>query len=240
MNKRENNKVSMYQAVDAVFNTHKESINSFEPLADAVNRYRGAIADILQRDRVHTDTTIGVTAAKRKTEADMIDKVMFVGNGLNALGVKTGNEPLKAETGATRSDLYHARDNDLLQYGRKIHELAKGYADELTPYGITAEVIENLNAATAQVQAAIEAQTRKMAEGKSARSLLTEGFTTADAILKTEIDTLIELVKVKDVELYNLYQAVRVIKDHGVVHHHKDPASPEAAVPAQEVLENAV
>lgn len=47
---------------------------------------------------------------------------------------------------------------------------------------------------------------------------MTEVMDTARGILKTELDTLIELVKDKDRELYDQYRAVRGIKDLGGSH----------------------
>jgi predicted transcriptional regulator len=53
----------------------------------------------------------------------------------------------------------------------------------------------------------------KAAESKAARAALTQQFQEVDEILKEDIDTLMELMKQRNKEFYNQYQAARVIKD---------------------------
>jgi hypothetical protein len=65
---------------------------------------------------------------------------------------------------------------------------------------------------------------------------LYKAFNATDEILKGELDILIDLVKTKYTDLYNHYQAVRVIKDLGG--HSSGKSKDDSAV--EEVVEEEI
>jgi hypothetical protein len=56
----------------------------------------------------------------------------------------------------------------------------------------------------------------KTHESHIARTNLDTAFDNADEILKDELDTFMELVRTKNNDFYNQFQAARVVKDLGI------------------------
>lgn len=218
MQRRETNQVTMMQSVVTVFGEHQETVKSYEPIAESSTRLEQSVVTVEACDREYTEITTGITTAKRNAKSAVVELTLHVSRALNALAVKTGNEPLKAETHISRSRLNQSRESVMMQYCIRISGISREYAEELNPYGITSDTIGQLDAAIEQMKAAIAEQVIKAAERKTARKRLTEAVNTALRILKTELDTLIELVKEKDRELYDHYMAVRGIRNLGGGH----------------------
>ena len=218
MQRRETNQVTMIQAVLTVLHGHGETVSSYEPIDDTSRRLEEAVATIQERDRDYTEIATGVTAAKKTAEAAMVEQALHLARALNAHAVKTGNEPLSAETKVSRSGLTQHRESETIQYCIRIGELARDHAEELSVYAITPDTVAELDGAIDRMKTAVADQVKKAAEKKTARLRLTEAIDTAMGMVKSELDTLIELVKDRDGDLYDEYRAVRAIKDLGHTH----------------------
>jgi hypothetical protein len=225
MNKHENNKVSMYQSVNAVLECHGEAVDGLAPLKAAVDKYRESITTLQKRDSVYTATTAGITAAKKNAVEELADKALVCAKALHAMSVASGNEQLKVETKITRSKMIRGRISSLQQRAVRIIFLTEEHADALTEYGIDAAIVADLKAALEYLESTTGEQARKIAEHKAARTQLTGAFDVTNHILKDELDSLMLVVKEKNADFYDQYKAARVIRDLGGSHSVKQPAT---------------
>ncbi|MBN1576448.1 MAG: hypothetical protein JW913_07850 [Chitinispirillaceae bacterium] len=239
MNRHENNKFLMYGAAQAVCKKHRETIDSMPPLVEAVKSFDDSIPVIVQRDNEYVGISAGAASAKNAAYEVLYDKLLQTKDALFVYGRKSDNEQLKAECGISHSDVKHLRENTMLQLCVRIAGLAKTYAKELEPYGITAGDIESLEKAMDQYNLMLDDFQQKTAESKGAREMLYQAFQYTDEILKKDIDTMVGLLRTKDIDFYNEYQAARTIKDYGQSRSSQDETE-EAAEPKEkeDVAEN--
>ena len=229
MNNREKNKLTMLQAIEAVINKNRETINSLPLLAEAVARFITVIAEILLRNKEFEGVKMGAVAAKNNALDDLIEHVFSVGNAIYAFGEKTGNERFKSTVILSVSGINRMRETDIAQYCSKIADLIKACPADLTADGVLAARIEAFNKALDAYQEQSDARQVKAAESMAARKALHECFDKADEILNKELDTLIEVVKTVNEDFYNQYKAARTIHDLGHGHARKDKKAGETA-----------
>lgn len=218
MQRQEINQVTMLESVITVLAEHQETVNAFAPLAEVYPRLEASVAEVKECDREYTEISTGLTVAKMVAETAMVEKAMHVARAMSVLSVKTGNEPLRAETDVTANGLLRMRQTRTLQYCTRLSGIAREYVEELAVYGVTGEMLDELDAAIEQVKSAVADQVNRNAQQKTARLRLSDTLESARAILKSELDFLIELVKVRDPSLYDQYKAVRGVRNLGKRH----------------------
>ncbi|HMA64781.1 MAG: hypothetical protein ACM31E_11375 [Fibrobacterota bacterium] len=214
MNKTEKNKVTMYYAVNAVLANHQASIDSFAPLADAVTSFRKYLNEIMERAQ-ESAGTVGATASKNNALDDMTERTYHISNALYTFGRRTNNEEIKGVSKLSLSDIYHLRENELVQYCARILTLAQTNAEALAPYTITAEMITTLGQTIDTYRHHADSKDTRFAGSKAAREVLFNLFANADELLREDIDTMVELLKNNNNDFYNQYNAARTIKDIG-------------------------
>ncbi len=230
MNANEKNRISMYLAVIAVLEQHKELITTIPALVEIIGQFDTLVADIIARDQKHETITAGVIAEKNGILDTMAATTLRFAKALYALGRKTGNEQLKEECDVTMSDLMHRRQVETEQYCLRIAELAGTHAADLEAYGIAAGEIEEFVKATEAYREATDTRDRKFTESKATHQVMHNMFKKADDILKEDLDTILETLREKDPDFYLQYKAARNIHDLGGSHSSKEQRSPETEV----------
>jgi hypothetical protein len=228
MTRNEVNHLNMFNTVDAVFQQHTETINSMPALAESLVTFRDYLKLIRERDNAHSSIKAGAVATKNNSGEVATRLVKETMDALYTLGRKTGNEQLKAECDKTWSELSHLRQGTFLQLCTRIAGLARTYAADIAPFGISAADIDSLDRAITLFTAHVSTVQQKSAESVAAREALSTLFKKADDILKEDIDTMMDIVKSRDVEFYNQYKAARSIRNYGM-HHTTKEEKPEVA-----------
>ena len=215
MNSHEKNKMSMFNAVEAVINKYKEIVDAIPPLAEAITKFRQSMAEIFKRNDEYLGVTEGAVAAKNNSLDDLVERAFRLGTALYALGRKTDNEQFKSAGDMSITDITHMREPDIEQYCSKIAVLARASATELADFKVTAEEMDAFDKALDTYQQLVDSKDAKAAESKAARKALYECFDKTDEILTEDIDTIVELAKISNPDFYEQYQAARTIRDLG-------------------------
>ncbi|MBN1575508.1 MAG: hypothetical protein JW913_03095 [Chitinispirillaceae bacterium] len=239
MNRHESNKMNMFRAVDAVLVQHQSTIDGIQAFTEAAARYRDLVHGIEQSDSEYLYGTEGVTAAKNSATNDVIDRTIPVVNALHALGRKTGDEQLKAETRITESELKHYRREELERRCTHIADLAQAHTADIAAYGITGEMVDAYRKSLETLRLQSDTQQRKIAGSRAAREMLYGKFDATDEVLREDLDRLIEPVKTMNIDFYHQYQAARVIIDHAGRSPKNDStqeAEPSSAAPSIETV----
>ncbi|MGD8778325.1 MAG: hypothetical protein PVH88_05115 [Ignavibacteria bacterium] len=224
MNKHEENLLSMFNAVDVLLQENSSTIEAIPMITTSHEKFTGVINDIRNKDNELNSVAAGKTAGKENAEDDMIDAIIPVTSVIYAYAKINNLEDLKAVVKVTPSSLKLLRDNDLLNRAKFINDKVAELITELVDYGITEEILSQLNS---KVQAYIDALADKetgFAERSAARKNLSSLFDKANEILKEELDNLMELFRESNIDFYNQYISARVIKDLGVTKSKEEPA----------------
>lgn len=213
MNKREENKYSMYKGVEKVLDENASVITPMTAFNDSVKSFKSILQQISDKDNQYRTVSKGATATKDNAEDDLIEIILKVASSAYVYGRKTKNESLKALCKVTPSELRQMRDTVLLQKGKDLYSKVNPVIGSLNTYGITAAIMTDLQNKTNTFESTLGSKESKFADSKASRQDLGKLFDDADDILKEEIDTFMDVIKEANVSFYNKYQAARVIKD---------------------------
>jgi len=213
MTKREENRYSMYRAVDKVLSDNQSVVDGLPALAESVSDFRQTMQDISDQDNVYKTVTGGATDAKNTAEETLIETMVSLSGALSAYGRKTGDDRSRSLSQFSESDLILMRDSDLVQKGKNLLETLQQNESGLTHFGVTSAMIADFLNRLTFYEEALGRKDSKFAESKAARRKLKELFSKANEILKEEVDQMMELIRVSNSGVYNQYEAARVIKD---------------------------
>jgi len=207
------NKLGMYNGVITLLNK-PENTESLSPAAiEAKNDLENKVTEINDKENEKSSATSGKTRAKKLAANRLIEQVMVVSGALLAWSVDNDNPEVQAISNLTRSYLKKIRDNELDLKGKQIYNLAQQHIDNSSNYGINAESLTELQQLSDTYHMALGEQESSMANRVSAGASMATLFQEADEILKLRLDSLMETVKPNNQDLYDAYNAARVIKD---------------------------
>ncbi|MBN2546178.1 MAG: hypothetical protein JXB50_10305 [Spirochaetes bacterium] len=217
MTKKENNKYAMYKSLLTVLDENREKINAIEGLKIISTELVDIIVKINEIDNRYKNLSKGAADNKYNSKDILIAALLKTANVLYVYAKRTDNFPLKEQSDLTESGLKKGRDNELLQKAKTTIENAKKNSVEITSlHKDFNEDLKKLEELLTGFEDSISNQSSKSTEKQASREALTEGFKKADDIIKEQLDPLIELIREKDIDLYNQYYAARTIKDLGV------------------------
>jgi hypothetical protein len=215
MTKSEQNKFSMYRAIESILEDFKESIDAKPMLKDSTDNFKKVLQEFMDKDNTYLNVKKGTTADKESAEEKLIEELMVKAGVLFVHARKTDNGNLKALSQVTRSGLQQLRDPELLQKAKSILENFRDNLEELKKSGMTDQSLTDLEGVVKNYEDAVNKKDSKQAEGKASRKDLKDLFSEVDDILKNDLDRLIEMVRTDNADFYNRYKAARSIKDLG-------------------------
>jgi len=213
MTKREENRVTMFKAVQHFLRQNLEKLSVIPVFAEVLETLDQSIDDIDARNDEHQTVAEGATDQKRDAEEELVAETVALCRPAYTYAKRAGNRELQARFKVTESELDHLRDTELLNRVQSLNDLLEEHQEDLAGYGVTPEKI---TAHREQVDAYRQALGNKEALSAvkvAARDALTDAIARTNEILKEEIDPLMALFRTTDKQFYDQYHAVRVIKD---------------------------
>lgn len=219
LHKSQENKYSMFLTL-AAFLTTKESVvnlisefkNSFEDFKDVIHQ--------LEEKALRKNTSVaGKTEAKTSHRTELEDALTEVAAGLKAFGSKKKLHDVYAIANQiTKSFLEKIRDSELAIQVNKITELTEANAAEISEYGVSSDMTENLKNKKKLYVDAMDNKSVGVSSRSEAGKSLEELFAEAFHIVSNELDSFANNLKSKQYEFYKEYYAARKIKRIGVRH----------------------
>lgn len=214
MNKREENKYTMYNTVQAVLGDNRQIVDTVPLFAESVDEFNETLQTIGGLDNHYQSVSDGATAAKYAAKDALIDVIMQVSGPTSVYARRSKDENLLALSQSAESLYrYILRDTELLHRARLVASRISELQSELEPYGVTAERVNALNAAIEGYAEALGGRESKAASAVAARGGLSKAMDEADEILKEEIDAFMGMFKQSQPAFSDQYWAARVIKD---------------------------
>ena len=235
MNKKLENKLTMYEGLLTLLQANSAKTQSVGGFADAVNEFV-AVIDGLKTKSIEVDgAAVGKTSVKHGAEDELVAALLPVCSALFVFGRKQGVYEIKERINTTEAKLRAMRDTEFASFGNAAADMAAENAKGIEPFGITAEKIADLKTKAQAYSAAIGERESSVADRKGARGSMHELFDRADDLLSEELDRFIEMLRPVETELYNKYFAARVIKDTGIRHRVNGAVQEQAAPEAVKV-----
>ena len=211
MNTNQEDKFSMYYVVKDVCETYQDTWITNAVFAATYNLWSEKIPLIETNRDAQTLQTTGITTDKGAKRAAMTDKALFIANRLQSYANVTNNPELFESIKYSASDLKKARDTDIVGICNTILARATAKAAAIETYGVTAEMIADLQTVITTYSETLAKPKVAKAQTKTATENLAKLFKEADDIFTKRLDLDIELFKASKPEFYSQYKTARII-----------------------------
>jgi hypothetical protein len=229
MNDKQENKFTMYEAVTSLLDANTAKTSSMSAFATTLDSFKDILAAISEKNIQKNTATVGKTTLKNQQQADLIASTVPIAGALFALGTATNDPRIQALGDMKKGDLLKLRDTELNDVITNIKNLADSYAAALVPYGVTPVAIAALETKLTAYDAALGSKEASFSTKVAAGTVLSDLFDDADAILKDQLDRMMEMFAPTDQQFYLEYKSAREIKDLG--HRFNEPAEPTPPTP---------
>ena len=214
MLKKQQNRLSMFEAVHSYLKENESAFAGTSELVDAMNTLRAKIDGIIEVEDLRSNVSKGRTSLKNETRNAAITSGNALAGAMYALGKKTKNVTLVDKANVTISALDSMRDIELVLFLNSTKELAMSYLQELSGFGITAEKFEEFKQKFNLYFEALSARESSRATRMSALRTLAANFTETEELLKS-INKLVESYRTSNKQFFNGYIAARSVRDVG-------------------------
>lgn len=215
MKNAQENKLSMYYAVQKVCNANTSVWSGLPGFVTAFNGFESNIIKIKSAIEVQETKLKGIALKKEQLEDLMIDKALEVANAVFAYATDQSDLALKEKMNFTRSEFKRTRDSVVVEKCRLIHDEANVIIGSLASYGITPATLTTLTTRINDFSGNVAAPRTSITERKGATSELVELFAENDLILKSKLDKLMEQFKTTQPKFHKLFFNARIIVDLG-------------------------
>ncbi len=213
MNKRQENKLSMYTGIVALLEREQGITASLAPMAGPIAEFKSTVNEINAMHQQRSVVRAGKTQKKSQARKALIGAMMPMTTALNIMAKMTDNAELQTISALRKSKLEKMRDTLLVNQAGIIHSQAVQYLPDLAAYRVTETMTKDLADKQAAFKQTLGEQETSMARKTSATGSLAELFGEADDLLVEKLDFFMTLFKDDQAAFYGEYKAARVIKD---------------------------
>ena len=202
----------MYKAVyNYLIDTNPSIIDKMPLMEEAIINLGKNIDDIKFFSENQQESRKGYRATKNVTKEDVVNTIFVLSGQVKSYAVNTNNLILKNQVNYTISDLRAMADGNLQVNAGIILEKAQENVANLASYGVTPasliDVQDLLNLFSIQLAQPRNAISTKVEDTK----LLKIAFAKTDTLLEDSMDTLVIIVKLSDMEFFDIYKNNRKI-----------------------------
>ncbi len=224
MTDKQDNKRSMYIAVQSVCNSNNSTWSGLPAFVSTFGDFETTVANIDSQRQVQEGKTTGITENKQKEEDEMIQITLEIASAVHAYASINDDNELRNKVSYSPSYLLNSRDNILKDICQLIHDEANKVIANLADYGKTADDLTQLQKEIDDYAAILAKPRTAIGTRATATTHLVELFKQCDDILKNRLDKLMVSYKNSEPVFYQTYQSARNIVDLGA----RRQAVPEA------------
>ena len=211
----QDNKRSMYIAVQRVCNSNNSIWSGLPAFVSAFGDFESAIAGIDTQRQIQEGRTTGITENKQKEEDEMIQITLEIAAAVYAYASKIGDNELRDKISYSPSYLRGSRDNTLKDICHVIHDEAAKVIANLADYGKTPADLTQLQKEIDDYAAILAKPRTAIGTRATATTQLVELFQQSDGLLKNQLDKLMISYQNGESVFYQTYRNARNIVDLG-------------------------
>ena len=213
MNAKDEAKFTMFRSIEQHLDTHSSIVAGIPALLTAFNAFKSVIAAIANTEQLTTINLSGIAVDKSNAKLALAQIAADVAGLLGAYAAAISNPTLEAEVNYPVSRLKRTRDEQLVPVCQIIHDRAVEHQTALVDYGIKAPTIAALQTAINDYAAKTPNPRAALGNRKTQNAQRTELLRRGDAILKKQIDKLVQTLRTTEPEVHATYFNLREIPD---------------------------
>lgn len=215
MTDNQENKLTMYEAVDSVMDKNSAIWTPVTSVSDISTKVKSIITDIQNLRQIQELNTKGITVNKATIREQLTEATLKLSRAMAAFASLNNNYQLLSEVNYTLSALNKSRDNIFYDIAVLIQNKAKQYETELAEFLIKPEDITGQQTLIDQFIEAVPEKRVAVTASKTSTTDLKLKFKEMDVLLKEKLDRLILLFKSENPDFVQQYFNARIIIDLG-------------------------
>lgn len=227
MNKQQESRTNMFNAVSRVLGDHATEIGTVPALTAAVSALDANLLAISACVEKQVVDLRGIARDKLAAEQAMAQAALVVAKGALAYATVTGNAVLAGKMSVTRRLLDRHADGVVARHCQVVLDEATAVGAPLADYGVDAARLTALEQAIRRYESTLAAPRLAIAARKGATSELALLMRDTQRLLANRIDALMERFATEDPALHRAYWNARIIVDRG--RRTTEAAEPKAA-----------
>jgi hypothetical protein len=212
MKDEERKKLTMFENVITYLLENEDIISGSNEFTYAIAQLRSAIDEIKIKERELSSNTLEKTVAADSARYDLIFSFLPVSNSLFCFAKENAEIGLKLKTRLSPSQLFRMMDNELISKSEVIQYYAVNYLSRLRKYGITKDMIQELNKNTEKYKTLLDKKITSLVTDNGAGSL-SKSFRTAEKIIVEHLDNLVDEYIDANEEFYDDYISIRTMEN---------------------------
>jgi hypothetical protein len=213
MNTAQENKISMYLAVQAVCDKKQTVWQSLTAFVKAYGDFKTHVGTIQGFTKQQVRQKAGIAEDKKRLQVDMCNLAFSVAGAVKVYAVETKNKELAKRVSYSRTALTSGRDTVSADRCRDILAAATENIAKLTDYGVTSVKITAFQTAIDTYATALTKPRETRVAGKTITEALVTELKAVDEILKDRLDKLMPQLADKDPGFATDYTNARIIVD---------------------------
>lgn len=215
MNTKQENRLNMYLAVQAICNDLIAIYSVLPNFTDLFNQFITVIKNIKKFSEAQELDYKGKTATKNVLKSDLTGKTMEVIRRVVAYATVNDLYDLKEKVNYNESDLKKCADTELRTVCQVVHSETTAELASLADFGITQAMLDELQQTINDYFEEVPSPREGIISRKNATAALKEEFNKGNELLSQRLDKLIEMIKTSNPEAYHSYKNARIIVDLG-------------------------
>ena len=213
MNVRQRNQMAMFMAVQNVFGTYPNELNTIPAFGRFINELDELMVNINSVYQIQMGNTTGTTQMKQQSEADMIDATVQLAAAMYVYAQIEGKPDLIEKYKVSPSSLDKLSAEKLKAVCTNVHSEVIALGDVLGNYGKSPEDVAKLKEGINMFGGLIGAPRSAIVTRSQAKQELGNLIDEANDLLRHKVDKLMKLLETTHSKVYNTYKAARVIVD---------------------------
>lgn len=213
MDKKQRNLFNMMKVVRAWITANLAALNHLPHLVTTFEQFCAGLDKLIALDEGKAIKTQGLSESKANSRARLEKEVLELISILKAYATFSDNVVLLNEIDFTRTQLTKVAETVLLVRSQKVIHAAEAHQTDASEYDLSAERLENTKVAYDDFNTKQSSVREAIVSRKDAGEQLDAQMDELNDILKSKLDVLLDLIENSQPELYNQYQAARIIVD---------------------------
>lgn len=215
MTDNQENKLTMYEAVDTVLDKNSTIWSSLTTVTDTSIKLKAIIVEIRNLRQVQELDSKGITVNKADVREQLTGATLKLIRAIAAYASLNNNHKLLGEVNYTPSTLNKSRDNIFYDIAVLIQSKAKQYELELADFLIKPEDITGQQSLINRYILAVPEKRAAVVVSKTSTADLKLKIREMDILLKENLDRLILLFETDNADFVQQYFSARIIIDLG-------------------------
>jgi hypothetical protein len=215
MTNKQNSHLRMYLAVIKVCDANTAAFATLVAFVNVYTKFKELVAKINVANTALQGKKTGITEDKMRNRQAMCAATLPISGALVAYANAIGNHELANEADVSETSILECKENDADDICLHIYDLGKANLSNLADYGINQALLDEQAATIADFTEKIGKPRAHVINTKTVRANMNSYFKEANSLLEKQLDNLILVVKPKNKDLYEAYQAARNVIDLG-------------------------